>query len=84
MSNPFIAAVRSMIQALAALVVVAVANVAMSYLGVELDVAALSETLSLAAFGGLVWLFNAAGTRWPIVNTVLSLGFGTSPPAYEV
>ena len=83
MSNPFVAAVRSVIQALASLVVVAVANVVLSYLGVELDVAALSETLSLAAFGALVWLFNAAGAKFPIVNTVLSLGFGAGAPVYD-
>ena len=84
MSNPIVAAVRSMIQAGVAIAVVAVGNVVLTYLGVEIDAKAITETLSVAAFGALVWLFNAAGARFPIINTILSLGFGASAPSYEV
>ena len=83
MSNPLVAAIRSMVQAVASLAVVAGANVALTYLGVELDTVALTESLSLGAFGALVWAFNALGTRFPVINTVLSLGFGATAPVYD-
>ena len=82
MSNPFIAAVRSVIQAVVALGVVAVGNVLLVYLGVTIDVEALTELASLGAFGFLVYVFNALGARYPIINTILSLGFGAGAANY--
>ncbi len=84
MSNPIVAAIRSGIQAGVAIAVVAIGNVVLTYLGVTIDVEGISETLSVATFTGLVWLFNVAGARFPIINTVLSLGFGATAPSYEV
>ena len=84
MSNPIVAAVRSVIQALVALAVVAVGNYVLVELGVTIDAEAITETISLFAFGLLVWGFNVLGAQFPIVNTVLSLGFGSGPATYEV
>ena len=84
MSNPIVAAVRTVIQALVALVVVAVANYVLVELGVTIDAEAITETISLFAFGLIVWAFNALGAQFPIVNTVLSLGLSTTPAAFEV
>ena len=82
MSNPIVAAVRSVIQALVALVVVAVANYVLVELGVVIDAEAITQTISVFVFGLLVWGFNALGAQYPIVNTVLSLGFGAAPANY--
>ena len=82
MSNPIVAAIRSVIQAVVAIGVVAVANYVLAELGVVIDAEAITETLSVFAFGLLVWGFNVLGAQWPIVNTVLSLGFGAAPANY--
>ena len=82
MSNPIVAAIRSVIQALVAIVVVAVGNYVLAELGVVIDVEAITGTISVAVFGGLVWLFNWLGAQYPIVNTVLSFGFGAAPANY--
>ena len=84
MSNPIVAAVRTVIQALVSLVIVAVGNYLLVELGVTIDVVAITETISLGVFGLLVWAFNALGAQFPIVNTVLSLGLSTTPAAFEV
>jgi len=82
MSNPFIAAVRSVIQAVVALGVVAVGNFLLVYLNVTIDIEALTELASLGLFGFLVFAFNALSTRYPIINTILSLGFGAGAASY--
>ena len=82
MSHPVVAAIRSVVQAIVSLGVVAVANVTLFYLNVQLEVPAITESLSLFAFGLLVWLFNVAGDRWPVINTILSLGQSTVTPTY--
>ena len=84
MSNPIVAAVRSVIQAVVAIAVVAIGNYLLAELGVVFEVEAITEAISVAAFGLLVWAFNALGAQFPIVNTVLSLGFGSGPATYEV
>ncbi|KKM73994.1 hypothetical protein LCGC14_1404830 [marine sediment metagenome] len=81
--NPIVAAVRSVVQAIIALAVVAVANFVLTNLGVVIDEVAITEALSVFAFGLLVWLFNWIGTTFPIVNTVLSLGLSTGGASYE-
>lgn len=83
MSNPVVAAVRSVIQALVSIAVVALANYVLVELNLTIDAEAITQTLSVAVFGFLVFGFNALGARFPIVNTVLSLGFGAAPPSYE-
>ncbi len=84
MSNPIVAAIRSVVQALVSLAIVAIGNVVLTELGVEIDVVAITETVSLAVFAGLVWAFNALGVQFPIVNTILSLGFSADAASYEV
>ncbi len=84
MSNPIVAAVRSVVQALVSLVVVALGNYVLVTLGVDIDVVAITESVSLFAFGLLVWGFNVVGAQFPIVNTVLSLGLSTDAASYEV
>ena len=84
MSNPIVAAVRSVIQAVVAIAVVAIGNYLLAELGVVFEVEAITEAISVAAFGLLVWAFNALGAQFPIVNTVLSLGFASSAATYEV
>ena len=81
--NPIVAAVRSVVQAVVALGVVAVANILAVQLGVEIDVAGITEAISLGVFGLLVWLFNWIGTTFPVVNTVLSLGLANGGASYE-
>ena len=84
MSNSIVAAVRSVIQAVVAIVVVAFANFVATELGVVIDEAAITETISVFAFGVLVWAFNALGAQFPIVNTVLSFGLSADAASYEV
>ncbi len=84
MSNSIVAAIRSVIQAVVAIAVVAVGNFLLTELGVTIEVEAITETVSVAAFGLLVWAFNAVGAKFPIVNTVLSLGFSADAASYEV
>ncbi len=84
MSNPIVAAIRSVIQAVVAIAVVALGNFLLTELGVTIEVEAITETISVAAFGLLVWAFNAIGAQFPIVNTVLSLGFSADAASYEV
>lgn len=83
MPNSIVAAVRSVIQALVSLAIVAVGNYLLVELGVTIDVVAITEAISVFVFGLLVWAFNALGAQFPIVNTVLSLGFGSGAATYE-
>lgn len=83
MPNSIVAAVRSVIQALVSLVIVAIGNYVLIELGVTIDVVAITEAISVFVFGLLVWAFNALGARFPIVNAVLSLGFGSGAATYE-
>ena len=80
--NPIVAAVRSVVQAIVSLGVVALGNVLLSSLGVSIEVEAITQTVSLAAFGGLVWAFNALGAKYPVINKVLSLGMATGAAEY--
>ncbi len=84
MSNPIVAAIRSMVQAIVAIGVVAVGNFVATELGVVIEVEAITQAISVAVFTGLVWAFNALGAQFPIVNTVLSLGFSADAASYEV
>ena len=83
MPNSIVAAIRSVIQAVVAIGVVAVGNFLLAELGVQIEVEAITEALSVAAFGLLVWAFNALGAQFPVINTVLSLGFGAGAATYE-
>ena len=83
MSNPIVAAIRSVVQALVAIVVVALANYLATELGVVIEAEAVTQTISVAVFGALVWAFNAVGARFPIVNTFLSVGFSADAASYE-
>ena len=81
--NPIVAAVRSVIQALVALVVVAVANYLAVELGVVIDAEAITQTISVAVFGFVVLGVNWLGAQFPFVNTLFSLGLSTTPASFE-
>ena len=81
--NPLVAAVRTVVQALVSIAVIAVGNYTLTTLGVELDVEAIAQYVSVGALGLLVLGFNWLGAQFPIVNTVLSLGLSTGSAAYE-
>lgn len=83
MPNSIVAAIRSVIQAVVSLAIVAIGNYVLIELGVTIDVVAITETISVFVFGLLVWAFNAFGNQFPVVNTVLSLGFGSGAATYE-
>ena len=81
--NPIVAAVRSVIQALVALVVVAVANYLATELGVVIETEAITQTISVAVFGFVVLGVNWLGAQFPFVNTLFSLGLSTTPATFE-
>lgn len=55
-------------------------------LALELDVATISETVGTAVFvvlsGGVAYVVNKAGSKYPWVNQVLSLWRAKSPAVY--
>ena len=81
--NSMIAAVRSVIQALVAIVVVAVANYLAVELGVVIETEAITQAISVGVFGLVVLGVNWLGGQFPLVNTLVSLGLNTSTPSYE-
>ena len=81
--NPIVAAVRSVIQALVALIVVAVANYLAVELGVVIEAEAITQTISVAVFGIVVLGVNWLGAQFPFVNTLFSLGLSTTPATFE-
>ncbi len=81
--NSMIAAVRSVIQALVAIVVVAVANYLAVELGVVIETEAITQAISVGVFGAVVLGVNWLGGQVPFVNTLVSLGLNTSTPSYE-
>ena len=81
--NPIVAAVRSVIQALVALVVVAVANYLATELGVVIEAEAITQTISVAVFGVVVLGVNWLGATFPVVNSLFSLGLSTTPATFE-
>ncbi len=83
MSNPVVATIRSVVQAVVALGVVAIGNLTLMYLDLTINVAALTETVSLFEIGLLVWAFNKAGEQWPWINQILSLGQAKAPAEYS-
>ena len=81
--NPIVATVRSVIQALVAIVVVAVANYLAIELGVVIETEAITQTISVAVFGIVVLGVNWLGAQFPFVNTLFSLGLSTTPATFE-
>ncbi len=81
--NPIVAAVRSVVQALVAIVVVAVANYLAVELGVVIEAEAITQTISVAVFGVVVLGVNWLGAQFPLVNTLFSLGLSTDAASYE-
>ncbi len=52
-------------------------------LGIDVDSVALEAAMFSIAVGGVAFVLNWAGQRFPIINTILSFGLASNSPTYK-